>query len=97
MADDERNNYLQLCHAMQSGVAAKMNYAEPGGECSPKHLRVGVNVAMSDHGALVALLIEKGLITLAEYERFAATKMADEVTMYEVWLSNHTGGNIKLK
>lgn len=88
------DEYNRLCHAMQSGVAAQMQY-DPG-ETSPKQLRVGVNVAMVEHGALVALLIAKGLITLEEYERVATEKMRDEVVSYEAWLSNRTGGNIKL-
>lgn len=42
--EELRQEYASLCHAMQSGVAFKINI-DPG-ETMPKHLRVGVNSAM---------------------------------------------------
>lgn len=75
-----RDRYLLAVHAMQSAVAHKMalDAEMPAGESgtSPKHLRVGVNAAMVDHGALAALLIRKGVISEEEY--FAATSSAME-------------------
>ena len=62
--DKLRSEYVSLAHAMQSGVAAKMGF-DPS-ETSPKHLRVGVNTAHIDFGALMHLLIEKGIITEEE-------------------------------
>ena len=41
-----RAEYVNLAHAMQSGVA--MEIGLNGGAASPKHLRVGINSAMSD-------------------------------------------------
>jgi hypothetical protein len=86
--------YLHLCRAMQAGVAAMMNYESRPTE--PKHLRVGVNTALSDHGALVKLLIDKKLITEEEYLTSITQFMQQEVTNYEQMLSRHTGGTIKL-
>lgn len=73
--------YEAACHAQQSAVAQVMQHEVGrviGREMSPavsgaivralKHLRVGVNNAMADQGALARLLIEKGLITHEEYQ-----------------------------
>jgi hypothetical protein len=73
--------YTDLAHAMQSGVALKMNY--DAAETTPKHLRVGVNSAMCDHAALARLLIEKGIITEAEYRQAITDEMAREVERYK--------------
>lgn len=81
--------YLDLAHAMQSGVTMKMNY-DPA-ETTPKHLRVGVNSAMCDHAALAGLLIAKGIITHEEYEQAIRAEMAREVARYEAWLNNRLG------
>lgn len=94
--DEKRRKYLDLCHAMQSGVAFKMNY-EPDGETIPKHLRVGINTAMSDHGALVALLIEKGLITEDDYCDKLIEFMEREVASYQQEIAELTGANITLR
>lgn len=66
---------------MQSGVAMELG-VDPGSG-TPKHLRVGVNTALSDHGALVRLLVNKGIITEEEYFDYASTFMESEVRMYE--------------
>ena len=59
-------DYFELCHAMQSGVASKMNYAPADTE--PKHLRVGVTSALVSNGALVQLLIEFMECEVKNYE-----------------------------
>ena len=87
-------NYYELCHAMQSGVASKMEYDDR--ETQPKHLRVGVNSALVSNGALVALLIDKGVFTQAEYEAKLNEYMEQEVKRYEVDLSVHFGRDVKL-
>jgi len=81
------SDYTKRAHAMQSGVAMKMNY--DASETSPKHLRVGVNSAMCDHAALVRLLLEKGIISQEEYERAITEEMGREVRRYEQWLSDY--------
>jgi hypothetical protein len=102
MADN--SEYLDLCHAMQSGVAATMGLAARNGEdpclgegdTSPKHLRVGVNAAMCNHSALVELLIKNGIITLDEYSEAATVVMKREVEDYERRLSEATGAKVTL-
>lgn len=86
--------YASLCHAMQSGVAMKMQIV--GAETQPKHLRVGVNSAMVDSSALAYLLIRKGLITEEEYLEELCQFMKREVESYEKWLSDHYGKKVSL-
>lgn len=93
MTDEQR--YAAAVHAMQTGVRLRMtrdgipddgDLQVPRGECSPKHLRVGVNAAMSDHGALVKLLIDKRIITHEEYMTALADGMEGEVVSYTAGL-----------
>jgi hypothetical protein len=86
--------YESLLHAMQSGVAFKQQRAP--GETENKHLRVGVNAAMSDHGALVSLLIEKGVLTEVEYLERLCVFMQREIDVYEAELTRLLGALIKL-
>jgi len=88
------SDYTDRLHAMQSGVAMKMNY-EPA-ETSPKQLRVGVNSAMCDHAALVRLLLEKGIISEADYVAAVTEDMGREVTRYEAWLNERLGAQSKI-
>jgi hypothetical protein len=90
MSDEKQQRYAGLLHAMQSGV--KMMQELDGSECTPKHLRVGVNSAMSDHGALTALLIRKGLFTEDEYADVLIEYMQREVASYERMISERLGG-----
>lgn len=92
-----RSEYMQLLHAMQSGVATEMEDASRASATSPKHLRVGVNAALTDHYALAKLLMEKGVITKLEYYRALRDAMAEEVERYETRLSAaHGGASVKL-
>lgn len=86
--------YKEACHAMQSGVAAVMEY-DPH-ETEPKHLRVGVNSAMVETSAIVQMLISKGVCTLKEFEGFLQKEMNNEVDRYEAQLKEHYGADIKL-
>ena len=75
------DRYLAACHAMQSGVAVEMN-SDPN-PTTPKHLRVGINSALCDQAALVRLLVDKGILTEAEYTEAIAGEMEREVKRYE--------------
>lgn len=88
--DDIKREYAGLCHAMQSGVAMMMNYDPQA--TAPKHLRVGVNSAMVDSGALAGLLLSKGLITELEYFTALRDKMREEVEKYKTEISDRLGG-----
>jgi len=86
--------YQKLAHAMQSGVAAMMQYDLS--EVSSKHLRVGVNSALSDSGAIAQLLIEKGIITREELMEKLVESLDAEVTRYEAELKEKTGVTMTL-
>lgn len=85
-----RARYEKAAHAMQSGVAMMMNY-DPGAT-SPKHLRVGMNSAMVENGALVQLLIDKGLITADEWWESLAKFMEAEAESYRQMIQTHVDG-----
>lgn len=91
---DDMKRYMATAHAMQSGVAMAMQYDPKSTE--PKHLRVGINSAMSDQGGLAALLIEKGVFTLAEYEKAMADAMEREAEKYRREVSTNLGVDITL-
>ena len=93
--DELRKRYTALAHAMQSGVAMEMNNPDTKAT-DPKHLRVGVNAAMSDHGGLVTLLIKKGLITEQEYMEEIVAAMEREKLAYEARISERVGKPVTL-
>jgi hypothetical protein len=100
MTDEERiaqltEEYKQLAHAMQSGVATEMHLPYTK-QTDPKHLRVGVNSAMVDAGALAGLLIRKGIITELEYVQAIRDGMAAEVEAYQQRLTEYYGRPITL-
>jgi hypothetical protein len=90
----DKYRYLTALHAMQSGVAMKQNF-DPS-ETTPKQMRVGINSAMVKHGALVTLLIEKKVFTLAEFDKVLADKMEAEVKLYEAELEKFIGNKVSL-
>lgn len=91
---DLEKKYAKLMHAMQSGVAMLMNYDKK--ETEPKHLRVGVNSALIDTGAILQLLINKGIITHEEFLEVLCEFAERDVRSYEDKLKQITGGNITL-
>ena len=93
-AEEDTARYHAAAHAMQSGVAAKMNY-DPA-ETTPKSLRVGVNAAHVSVAALTQLLLDKGVFTMDEYAAANADAMQTEVANYERWLAKRTGANVVL-
>lgn len=86
--EELRAKYMSLAHAMQSGVEMKRSFSK---ECEPKHLRVGINSAMVGNGALVQLLIKKGVFTEEEYMEELVAAMEREVKAYEQELSEAYG------
>jgi hypothetical protein len=89
-----RRRYERACHAMQTGVAMKMNYHEQ--EAAPKHLRTGINSAMVETSVLTQFLLEKGIITEQEFWAKMCSQMETEVAMYKQWLDDHLDGSITL-
>lgn len=93
--DDLQRRYEIAAHAVQAGVQMEMNDAPPqisGSAVSPKMLRTGINLAMVEHGALVRVLIAKGLFTEEEYFEQLVLGVEDEKRLYEERLSARFGG-----
>lgn len=86
MSDANTQRYLKALHAMQSGVKAEMELGLNDAH-TPKHLRVGVNSAMVETGALLKLMLDKGVITEDEWCAALADAMEREVAEYEKRLS----------
>jgi hypothetical protein len=80
MAEDDVRRYMAAMHAVQTGVAFLMNF-DPA-EVDPKHLRVGVNSALLNVGAVAKLLVDKGVITTDEYEAAIAEAAEAEAERY---------------
>lgn len=84
-----QQKYAGLAHAVQSGIAACMSVGWRGAE--PKHLRVGIDTQKSDMGALVGLLIKKGVITEEEYAEAILDGLKNEVAGFENLFEEITG------
>jgi hypothetical protein len=89
-ADEDR--YTKALHAMQTGVMYQMEPSGNPAETQPKHLRVGVNAALIDSGAMAKLLIDKGIITLDEYQAALADMAEREVAHYTELVNRQFGG-----
>lgn len=82
-SEERQKRYAALAHAVQTGVAFVMGKEIAGnGSTSPKHLRVGVNMAMVEHAALATLLTQKGIITDDEYGDALIAELEREVERY---------------
>lgn len=81
------DEYGRLAHAIQTGIA----YTKDRTIMEPKHLRVGVDLRAVEHGALVSLLIKKGLITKEEYTEELLEYMEQEVKNWEKRLREEYG------
>lgn len=77
--------YLVAVHAVQSGVAFMMQLNSRIAD--PKHLRVGIDTGKFEQGALVKLLIDRGVFTEAEYSEAVADAAEAEVRRTEEELS----------
>lgn len=89
--EDKKQRYLALCHAMQTGVAYKLE--KDARDTSPKHLRVGINSALVQDSALVHLLLKKGIITEDEYWDAVNEAMEQEVQIYQALLRRLYGAD----
>ncbi len=69
MDEETQKLYVEYISAMKSVQCAVGFEIETGRstDSSPKQLRTGVNSAMVEHGALVKLLVDKGLFTQKEF------------------------------
>jgi transcription termination factor NusB len=98
--DDLQRRYEAAAHAVQAGVGMELaddeRHHNTNSSASPKQLRTGVNMAMIEHGALVRILIAKGLFTEEEYFEELVKGVEDEKRLYEERLSARYGGRTKI-
>ncbi len=96
MTAHSRARYDAACHAIQSGVKFEheMLRSDDG---SPKHLRVGVNLAQVSVAALAGLLIDRGLFTMDEYEAAMALAAEQEVERYHARAAAAGWPNVRFK
>ena len=87
-----KDRYWSAVHAMQSGVA----YLRDKTDQEPKHLRVGINVALRDVGTLSYLLVKKGVFTELELWEALADGAEAEVKEYEREMSAAYGAAVTL-
>jgi hypothetical protein len=92
--EEAYKRYMKAAHAMQSGVAFKME-KDPS-ETKPKHLRVGINSVLSNNAAIAELLIERGIFTKEDYMSKMADKMEEEAEDYRQELESLFGVHIEL-
>lgn len=91
---DLHDRYKKVMHAVQSGVASEMQFAPSA--TTPKHLRVGVNSALIETGAISQLLLDKEIITEEEYLTSIVEFAEREKASYEEILTKHYGKPITL-
>lgn len=89
--EEKREKCAALAHAMQTGVAYKM--PKDSSDTEPKHLRVGINMAMIEHAALAGLLMRKGIITEDEYLDSLIVELEREVDLYQQEISQLYGAS----
>jgi len=87
--------YHEALKAMQAGVGLDLEVGATKG-LSAKHLRVGVNSAMIDTGALMRLLIKKGVFTAQEADDALEEVANEEVDSYEKLLSEKLAAKVTL-
>lgn len=92
--DKLKVEYRNLLHAMQTGVAFKLESDDK--ETAPKHLRVGLNSSMCMISAQSRLLMLKGVFTEEEYYDTLVAVLKEEVLSYERWLSDRVGSPVRL-
>jgi len=89
--EEYRARYEIAAHRVQTALSLM-----PGDRrMTPKHIRVGLDMGKSDQGALVTLLIEKGVFTVEEYYLKVAEFAEQEADSYEKEINQRTGMNIK--
>jgi hypothetical protein len=86
--------YRAALHAVQTGVRTLIEMGDT--LATPKHLRVGIDSAHVSDGALVRLLISKGVITEREHLEALVVQAEEERGSYEDRLSKKTGKKITL-
>lgn len=79
-------SYEAAAHGVQTAIAYDM--ANGCEVTEPKHMRVGIDMSKADMLGLVHLLIEKGVISEAEYIEAMRLSANEELAMREAEQNN---------
>lgn len=94
--DEFRERYLAAMHAVQTGVKFLSGLEGGGSDLTPQQLRVGINSALVDSGALATLLMNKGIMTKEEYFEAIAVAAEQERERYREEIKERTGADVSL-
>lgn len=80
-------SYEEALHGVQTAIKFRLDN-EPQTDpqrsfAGPKHLRTGVDMRAADARGLAALLIDKGVFTLAEFTEYVRLAANEELADYE--------------
>jgi len=94
---DNTRRYKVAMQAVQAGVALRLEILfGVKDDKLVKDLRVGIESNFVDARGLATLLMEKGIFTLAEYEKAMADAAEQEKADLEAYLSKHYGKRVTL-
>lgn len=74
-------SYHEAAHGVQSALA--LQESKGAKLLTPKHMRVGIDMSKSDHGALVDLLISTGIIKHEDYLEALRLYANDELAEWQ--------------
>ena len=94
MNDEQSKRYERAMHGMQAGVALDETHDPKNLE--PKHLRVGINSALTECASLAMLLVKKGVITEEEYFEAIVDGVEREHAVYEAAYTARFGRKVVL-
>jgi hypothetical protein len=103
--EDEVKRYHRLAHSLQAAVKYKYSFdvnrnkvksvdsvEDMRHEYHAALLRVGANMALVELGAVVKIMISKGIITEEEYMKMANDELEREINKYKDEISQLMGG-----
>lgn len=97
---DAMDRYKAAVHAVQAGAGMEVELDHPRWHSELqrawKHLRVGIDSAKVEQGALVAMLIQRGLFTEDDYLEAIAVAMEQEQKRWEAMLSERLNTKVTL-
>jgi hypothetical protein len=94
MSQQDVDRWIKAANAIVTGAGMDIN---TGGDAHmPKHLRSSVDMRAADQEGLAKLLIEKGVVTLDEYQKAIADSAEREKARYEEYLTKRVGGKTKV-
>ena len=86
-----KERYMKAAHRVQTAIGFMPDHPNQ----THKGMRTGIDLSKSDMMGLATLLIDKGIITLEEYEEAIANSAEKEADDYEKELSSRMSAPVK--